>query len=67
MMILMCVSYLIHIRIRDGEGQQQQPSNLKDADGVLRRSGLFKDAFIFVTIINGAKVIIRNVLANTFK
>lgn len=47
MMILMCLFYLTHIRIREGEGQQQQPSNLKDADRVLRTSGLFKDAFIF--------------------
>jgi len=55
------------IRIRDGEGQQQQPFDLNDADEVPGRLGLFKVVSIFVTVINSAKVIIRNVLANTFK
>lgn len=32
----MCEYYLMQIRIRDGEGQQQQPFDLSDADGVLR-------------------------------
>ena len=58
----------MHIRNGEGEGlQQQQPSNLYDADGFLRRSGLFKVAFIFVTFINSTKVSIPKELANTLK
>jgi len=63
----MCRCYLMHIRIRDGEGQQQQPFDLNDADVVPGRLGLFKVVSIFVTFINTAKVIIPKVIANTFK
>jgi len=59
--------YLRHIRIRDGEGQQQQPFNLNDADGVPGRLGLFKVVSIFVTLINSAKMRIQNGLTNTLK
>ena len=64
-MIFMCLGYLMHIRIREGEVQQQQPSNPKNADGVLRTLRLFKVAFIFVTFINTAKMSIRKVMDNT--
>ena len=63
----MCPGYFIHIRIRDEEGQQQQPFDLNDADGVPGRLGLFKVVSIFVTLINSAKMSIQNDLANTLK
>ncbi len=46
MMFYVSVVYQIHIRIRDEEGQQQRPFNLKDTDGVLKMLGLFKVALM---------------------
>jgi len=57
----------MHIRIRDGPGQQQQLFTLKDTDEDLSRLRLFKVASIFITFINHAKMGIPKEVANTFK
>lgn len=67
MILYVRVGYPMYIRICNEEGQQQQPFDLNDADGVPGRLGLFKVVSIFVTFINDAKMSIHKVFANTLK